>query len=319
MIVDKEKKNGMFWLTGSQKFHLIKGITESLAGRVAIVDLLGLSQSEIDNKKSIPFISKEEWISEVKAQKRKPKQPEEVYQQIWTGSFPKVNLEKKDTMINRFYSSYIQTYLQRDVKDILSVSDDTAFYNFLSAITARTGQVINYSDLSKDVGVDAKTIKSWISVLETSGLIYTLRPYFNNLTKRLTKSPKIYFLDTGLCAYLTKWPDAGSLEKGAMSGAILETYMFIEILKSYWHNGIEPYFYYYRDIDKKEIDLIIESGDTLYPIEFKKTGTPSKTASKNFSALEKLGRRVGHGFVICFVEKEVPLSREVTAIPIGYL
>jgi predicted AAA+ superfamily ATPase len=146
-----------------------------------------------------------------------------------------------------------------------------------------------------------------------------LNSYHNNITKRLIKSPKIYFLDTGLCAYLTKWSDAKSLQNGAMSGAILETYIFAEILKSYWHNGIEPNFYYYRDADQKEVDLLIETGDTIYPVEFKKTATPSKTASKNFSVLEKLNKKIGHGAVICFVEKNIPLSKEVTAIPVGYI
>ena len=230
-----------------------------------------------------------------------------------------MNVDKKESTRQIFYSSYVQTYLQRDVKDILKISDETAFYNFLSAVAARTGSLLNYNDLARDVGIDNKTAKSWLSVLETSGLVYVLNSYHNNLTKRLVKAPKIYFLDTGLCAYLTKWTDAKSLQNGAMSGAILETYIFAEILKSYWHNGVEPHFYYYRDTDQKEIDLVIETADTLYPIEFKKTATPSKTASKSFAALEKFDKKIGHGAVICFVEKDVPLSRDVTAIPVGYI
>ncbi|MBL6665288.1 MAG: DUF4143 domain-containing protein, partial [Rickettsiales bacterium] len=313
------KKNGMFWLTGSQKFHLMKGITESLAGRVAIVDLLGLSSAEIEGReKTKPFIPDNKWINAARKNIKKPKQLDEIYKQIWQGSFPKVNVDKKESTRQIFYSSYVQTYLQRDVKDILKISDETAFYNFLSAVAARTGSMLNYNDLARDIGIDNKTAKSWLSVLETSGLVYILNSYHNNLTKRLVKSPKIYFLDTGLCAYLTKWTDAKSLQNGAMSGAILETYIFAEILKSYWHNGVEPHFYYYRDTDQKEIDLVIETADTLYPIEFKKTATPSRTASKNFSALEKFDKKIGHGAVICFVEKDVPLSRDVTAIAVGY-
>jgi predicted AAA+ superfamily ATPase len=321
IIVDREKKNGLFWLTGSQKFHLMKGITESLAGRVAIIDLLGLSQAELESRaeNQIPFMPTQDWIEGARNHIHKPKQVKDVYKQIWLGSFPKVNLDSKDSTRQRFYSSYAQTYLQRDVKDILDISDETSFYNFISAVAARTGQTLNYADLARDVGIDNKTAKSWLSVLETSGIVYILRPYHNNLTKRLVKAPKIYFLDTGLCTYLTRWPDASSLESGAMSGAILETYIFAEILKSYWHNGIEPNFYYYRDIDQKEIDLVIETGDSLYPVEFKKTATPSQTASKHFPALEKLGKKIGQGAVICFVEKDIPLSREVTAIPVGYL
>jgi hypothetical protein len=320
IAVDREKKNGIYWLTGSQKFHLMKGITESLAGRVAIVDLLGFSNAEIENREKIkPFIPDLKWINEARKKIKKPKQLDAIYKQIWRGSFPKVNVNKKESTRQIFYSSYIRTYLQRDVKDILKISDETAFYNFLSAVASRTGNLLNYNDLARDVGIDNKTAKAWLSILETSGLVYVLNSYHNNLTKRLVKTPKIYFLDTGLCTYLTKWTDAKSLQNGAMSGAILETYIFTEILKSYWHNGLESNFYYYRDTDQKEIDLVIETADTLYPIEFKKTATPSKTASKNFSVLEKFNKKIGHGAVICFVEKDIPLSKSVTAIPVGYI
>ena len=320
IAVDREKKNGMFWLTGSQKFHLMKGITETLAGRVAIIDLLGLSNAEIEARKtSKPFIPDAKWINITYKNIKNPKKLDEIYKQIWQGSFPKVNIDKKESTRQIFYNSYIQTYLQRDVKDVLKISDETAFYNFLTAVAARTGNLLNYNDLARDVGIDNKTVKSWLSVLETSGLVYVLNSYHNNLIKRLVKTPKIYFLDTGLCAYLTKWTDAKSLQNGAMSVAILESYIFAEILKSYWHNGVKPNFYYYRDADQKEIDLVIETADTLYPIEFKKTATPSKIASKNFSVLEKFGKKIGHGAVICFVEKDIPLSRDVTAIPVGYI
>jgi len=321
IAVDREKKSGMYWLTGSQKFHLMKGITESLAGRVAIVDLLGLSQAEIEERANIsgPFLPTIEWIERARESIPKPLTLKQTYERIWRGSFPHL-YETKNTDRNRFYQSYVQTYIQRDVKDILKISDENAFHRFLIAVAARTGQMLNVADLAKDIGIDSKTAKSWLSILETSGLIYFLRPYYNNTTKRLvTKTPKVYFLDTGLCTYLTKWPDAASLEAGAMSGSILETYLFSEILKSYWHNGQQPNFYYYRDLDQNEIDLVIETGDTLYPVEFKKTGTPSLTASKNFHHLGKLSKKIGHGGIICFVEKDIPLSREVTAIPVGYL
>ena len=320
IAVDREKKNGMYWLTGSQKFHLMKGVTESLAGRVAIVDLLGFSNAEIEARENTkPFIPDVKWINMARKNIKKPKQLDAIYKQIWRGSFPKVNVDKKELTRQIFYSSYIRTYLQRDVKDILKISDENAFYNFISAVAARTGNLLNYNDLARDVGIDNKTAKSWLSVLETSGLVYVLNSYHNNLSKRLVKTPKIYFLDTGLCAYLTKWTDAKSLQNGAMSGAILETYIFAEILKSYWHNGVEPNFYYYRDADQKEIDLVIETAETLYPIEFKKTATPSKNSSKNFLELKKFNKKIGHGVVICFVEKDISLSKDVTAIPVGYI
>lgn len=320
IVVDRQKADGLFWLTGSQKFHLMKGITESLAGRVAIIDLLGLSQAEIEGKSEMlrPFLPSSDWIDSAKKATETPGTLSGIYNRIWHGSFPKV-AEATDSVRNIFYQSYIQTYIQRDVKDILSISDETLFYRFLGAVAARTGQLLNYADLARDTAIDNKTARSWLSVLETSGLVYLLKPCHRNVTKRLVKSPKLYFLDTGLCTYLTKWPTAGSLEAGAMSGAILETYLFSEILKSYYHNGTEPYFYYYRDLDQREVDLVIETGDSLYPVEFKKTATPSATASRHFRLLGKLGKKVGHGAVFCFVEQDIALSEDVTAIPIGYL
>lgn len=320
IMVDRKKLNGMYWLTGSQKFHLMKGITESLAGRVAIVDLLGLSQAELDGRadKSQPFVPTPEWIGRARDEMSHSRSLTDTYERIWTGSFPRIH-EAGSSVRDLFYRSYVQTYIQRDVKDILNISDETTFYNFLVAVAARTGQLLNYAHLARDVAIDNKTAKAWLSILETSGLIYLLRPYYRNITKRLVKTPKLYFLDTGLCAFLTKWPSAASLEAGAMSGAILETWLFTEILKSYWHNGKEPGFYFYRDTDQREVDLVIETGDSFYPIEFKKTATPSRTASKHFPVLEKLGKKVGNGAVICFTEKDVPLSSMVTAIPVGYL
>jgi len=319
IAVDKEKKNGMYWLTGSQKFHLMKGITESLAGRVAILDLLGLSQAELDQRQGVsqPFLPNSEWIQHANRTATKSASLMDVYEQIWTGSFPAVNAYKDTWDI--FYRSYIQTYIQRDVRDVLNITDEITFHKFLGAVAARTGQLLNYTNLGRDVGIDNKTAKAWLSVLEASGLVYLLMPYHNNLTKRVVKTPKLYFLDTGLCCYLTKWTGFKALEAGAMSGAILETYLVSEILKSYWHNGKTANIYYYRDLDQKEVDLVIESGDTLYPVEFKKTGTPSRTASKHFHVLKRLGKNIGHGIVLSFIAKPVPLSREVTAIPISYL
>jgi predicted AAA+ superfamily ATPase len=320
IMVDKAKQPGLFWLTGSQKFHLMQGITETLAGRVAILDLLGLSQAEIcDRAESVrPFLPTLSWLEKARHQVTGPSDLMAVYQAIWRGSFPKLalgNIASRDI----FFNSYIQTYIQRDVRALTRVGDEMAFQRLLRAAAARTAQLINYADLARDVDVDQKTVKSWLSILETSGLIYLLQPYHTNVTKRLVKTPKLYFLDTGLCAYLTQWTTPESLEAGAMSGALLETYMLIEILKSYWHTGKSANFYFYRDRDQKEIDLLIEQDNTLYPIEFKKSASPSRSATKNFQALEKLDVLIGPGAVICLKDTDVPLSRDVTAIPVGYL
>jgi uncharacterized protein len=357
VIVDREKRRGMFWLTGSQKFHLMKGVSESLAGRVAVIDLLGLSQAEIDGRAEDcrPFMPTTEWLGYTGSYIKRPLLLPEVYDRIWRGSFPVLwavgdlngsgsgdgtgygsgnaagagnpdgtgsgyqRIPHSEVSRDLFYKSYVQTYIQRDVRDIVSITDDIAFNRFLGAVAARTGQLLNYSDIARDVDVDHKTAKSWLSVLERSGLVYLLQPYFSNVTKRLVKTPKLYFLDTGLCSYLTQWPTAASLERGAMSRAILETYMFVEILKSHWHHGTTPRFYFYRDVDQREVDLLIETGEALYPVEFKKTARPSRTASKHLPVLGKLAKSIGHGAVICLTEEPLPLSRDVTAIPVGYL
>ncbi len=173
--------------------------------------------------------------------------------------------------------------------------------------------------MARDVDVDVKTIKAWLSILETSGIIYLLQPYHSNVTNRLIKTPKLYFLDTGLCTHLTRWSTPQALEAGAMTGAILETYIFTEILKSYWHNGLSPQVYFYRDRDQYEVDLLIEQDGMLYPVEFKKSANPSKQSLKNFSVLHKLKQPIGPGAILCLKETDTPLSREVTATPIGYL
>ena len=320
LAVDQAKRPGMYWLAWSQKFHLMQGITETLAGRVAIIDLLGFSQAETDGRaeSSQPFAPTEEWLANAKANATTPKQLMDIYRQIWLGAFPSTVLGG-EAVRNVFYNSYIQTYIQRDVRALSRVGDELAFHRLLRAAAAHTGQLVNFADLARNVDIDQKTAKAWLSILETAGLVHLLRPYHTNITKRLIKTPKLYFLDTGLCAYLTGWSSPQTLEAGAMSGAILETWMFAEILKSYWHNGLQAQFHFYRDRDRREVDLLIERDNQLYPVEFKKTATPSRSASKNFSALAKLGKPVGTGAVVCLKETDTPLAREVVAIPAGLL
>jgi predicted AAA+ superfamily ATPase len=320
IICDRSRKNGLFWLTGSQKFHLMNNISESLAGRVAIVDLLGFSQAEIFHhaENSNPIIPTSGWLDNARKYRKNDFNLMEVYKRIWRGSFPQMVLHPNADR-DLFYASYVQTYIQRDVREITNITNETGFYNFLRAVAARTGQLLNYADIARDADINHRTIKDWLTILETSGIIYLLRPYHNNVVNRLIKTPKLYFLDTGLCSYLTRWQSIESLEAGAMSGHILETYVFTEILKSYWHNGKEAYFHFYRDRENREIDLIIEENNTLYPIEIKKTANPSANAPSHFKFLEKSAKHVGHGMVVCLTEQDLPLSREVDAVPVGYL
>jgi predicted AAA+ superfamily ATPase len=237
IYVDKAHKPGMFWLTGSQQFHLMKSISESLAGRVGIINLLGLSFRELTgaSEDSEPFLPETEVI--VKRLETSP-QPslKDVYNRIWRGAFPVIALnEKMDRDL--FYSSYVQTYLQRDMRDLVRVGDEMAFLRFLRAAAARSGQLLKLSELARDADISPSTAKNWLSIIQTSSIVYLLDPYHSNVTKRLVKTPKLYFLDTGLCAYLTEWSTPETLEAGAMSGPILETWIFSEILKSYWHAG----------------------------------------------------------------------------------
>lgn len=218
-----------------------------------------------------------------------------------------------------FYGSYVQTYLQRDVRDLARVGDERIFLRFLRAAAARTGQLLNMADLARDADIAPNTAKSWLSILQASGIVYLLEPYHANVTKRLIKTPKLYFLDTGLCAYLTEWSSPETLEAGAMSGAILETWILGELLKTYWHNGRRAPFYYYRDKDQKEIDLLIIQDGTIYPLEFKKTASPGKGDARHFSVLEKLQMPIGPGGVLCLTNQFLPLSSHVQSMPVSVI
>ena len=233
-------------------------------------------------------------------------------------SFPAMALSE-DYNRDLFCSSYVQTYLQRDVRDLARVIDEMAFLRFLRVSAARTGQLLNMSELARDADVTPNTAKAWLSILQASGLVYLLEPYHTNVTKRLVKTPKLYFLDTGLCAYLMEWSSPETLEAGAMSGAILETWVVAEILKSYLHNGRRAPFYYYRDKDKKEIDLLIIQDGTIYPLEIKKTASPKKDDVRHFSILEKLKMPTGPGGVICLSEHSIPLTESAYSIPVATL
>ncbi|GJL62871.1 MAG: ATPase [Nitrospirales bacterium] len=317
--VDRHRRLGLFWLTGSQQFQLMQGVSESLAGRVGIVNLLGLSMRELQKKPQLatPFLPINKPLHKrIKASPLLSLQ--DVYHMIWRGAFPACALNEK---IDRdlFYSSYVQTYLQRDVRDLANVGDEGSFLKFLRAAAARTGQLLNMSDMARDAAISVPTAKRWLGVLEASGIIYLLEPYHTNTTKRLVKAPKLYFLDTGLCSYLTEWSSPATLEAGAMSGAILETFIFTEILKSYWHNGRRAPLYYYRDKDKKEIDLLILQDDTIYPLEFKKTASPNKDDTRHFKVLDQLPNPIGEGGVICLADTLLPLTKNVSAIPVGLL
>lgn len=310
-----EKNSGLFWLTGSQKFKMMQGVAESLAGRIAVFDMSVLSAAEIENRE--PALFRPE-ISALKERllKAQPKNVHELYERIFRGGMPKLLATDMDR--ERFYMDYVNTYLERDIKDLAQVGKLTAFYDFLVFMAARTAQELRYEEIARAVGISAPTAKEWVAILERSGVLFILRPYYSNISKRLVRTPKVYFMDTGLAAYLCRWPNASTLENGAMDGAFLETYVVTEILKSYYNAGKQPDLYYYRDVDKKEIDLLIIDGERIYPIEVKKGKNPSH-ADKNFSVLDKLELSVQPGLIMCLSDELIPYNRTAWYCPISIL
>jgi predicted AAA+ superfamily ATPase len=317
MEVDRSRRPGHFWLTGSQQFHLMKGVSESLAGRVGIVQLLGLSRMEQARQghASTPFLPVMEDLDQ-RVQSCPALSLKELYLMIWRGSFPALALHEEADR-DLFYNSYVQTYLQRDIRDLARVGDEMAFLRFLRAAAARSGHLLNHAELARDADVSPNTAKSWLSILQASGIVYLLEPWHVNVTKRLVKTPKLYFLDTGLCAWLTQWSSPETLEAGAASGSMLETWILSEILKTWWHNGRSAPFYFYRDKDQKEIDLLIIQDNTVYPLEFKKTASPDKGAVRHFKLLEKYKIKVGPGGVVCLASQALPLTPDFFSIPVG--
>lgn len=319
LAVDGEGRPGRFWLTGSQQFPLMRHVSESLAGRVGIVHLLGLSRREQDGVADThePFLPTPDVLA-LRLADGVPLPLPELYRRIWRGAYPALT---RDPGLDRdlYFSSYVQTYLQRDVRDLARVGDATAFLRFVRACAARTAQLLNVADLARDADVAPNTAKHWLSVLEASGIVYLLQPYHTNVTKRLVKSPKLHFLDTGLCSWLTGWSSPEALEAGAAAGALLETWILVEILKSWWHRGKQAPIHFYRDKDKKEIDLLIVRDDAIHPLEFKKSASPGRDAVRHFKTLERLDRPVGAGGVICLAESSLPLADGAVTIPVGAL
>lgn len=310
--VDRRKKMGAYWLTGSHQFHLMKNVSESLAGRVGIVKLLGMSNAE---EKEIPFEKQPFCPDRIKVgQKSEPSNILQIFKKIVRGSFPRL-LHHNAPASDAFYGSYVQTYIDRDIRDLMRVSSLSSFEKFIKVCAARTASVLNISDLARDSDISVNTAKEWLSLLETSGQIIFLRPYYKNLSKRLIKAPKLYFLDTGLVCYLTGWRDSQATAYGAFAGALFETFVVEEILKSYWHRGIEPRVFYFRTKEKIEVDLLIEKNGRLLPIEVKLSSSVRQEDTKNISYLKKSGLPIGAGAVVAPVQQPYPLSKDLFVIP----
>ncbi len=312
--IDKYHNPGDFWMTGSQIFRLMQGVQESLAGRAALLHMSPLSQREIDGKAAVPFSTNfDTLLSESK--NVTPATVPEIYERLWRGSMPGIVsglFPDRDI----YYSSYISTYIERDVRELSGSIDALKFNRFITAMAARTAQMLNYSAIAEDADIDIQTAKAWTNILEALGIIFLLHPYSNNVLKRTVKTPKIYFYDTGLVCYLTKWSSPVVAESGAMNGALLENYAVSEIMKSYQSSGVVPYLYYYRDRDAKEIDLIIEGDGKLCPIEIKKTSLPDKRITKTFGLLDKSPLKVGTSAVLCMAEHLGAFDNDNLIVPI---
>ncbi len=313
--MDGQDNKGMFWLTGSQKFRMMKNISESLAGRVAIFDLSGLSASELEQRPAKVF-DPEISVLRTRLGSACRKDIHQIYQEIFQGGLPVPRTESVDRDV--YFTEYITTYLERDIHDLKQVGKLREFHMFLSMMAARTGQELNYEQIARSIGVSSPTIKEWVSILETFGVIYLLSSYHPNMNKRLIKRPKVYFMDTGLAAYLCNWPTPETLEGGPMSGAFFETYVVSEIVKSYYNAGKPVNLYYYRDIDQREIDLLILKGNRIYPIEIKKGCQPSG-ADRNFSALEQFDLEVQPGVILCMNDELIPYNRTSWYCPISVI
>lgn len=317
IYVDKNQHAGDFWMTGSQLFKLMNGVQESLAGRVAILQLSPFSQQEIYSS----YVGAFSLDVNVLAERQKvisPVSAPEIYRRIFWGGMPAL-VSKKYQERDIFYSSYISTYIERDVRDLSGNIDSLKFLNFITAVAARASQMVNFKGIADDCDIDQTTAKSWLRILEASGIIFYLHPYSNNVLKRTVKTPKLYFYDTGLVCYLTKWSSSETAMNGAMNGALLENYTVSEIQKSYQNVGKESYLYYYRDKDAREIDLLMEGDGQLHPIEVKKTATPEKRIISNFSVIEKSPLRRGTGAVLCLSEKLGAFDNENLIVPISLI
>lgn len=312
--IDETHNPGDFWMTGSQIFRMMRNVQESLAGRVALLHMSPLSQREIAGLSNNSFNLDIDNLLE-QSKLIQPATSPEIFEKLWQGSMPGIiNGMYSDREV--YYSSYLSSYIERDVRELSGSIDALKFKNFVSAMAARSAQMLNYSAIAEDADIDIATAKAWTNILETLGIIFMLHPYSNNVLKRTIKTPKVYFYDTGLICYLTKWSSSEVAERGAMNGALLENYAVSEIMKSYQNAGIEPQIFYYRDRDAKEIDIVLEENGELHPIEIKKTALPDKRIVKSFGVIDKSPIKVGTRAVLCMAEKFGAFDKDNLIVPI---
>jgi len=318
IMVDERHQPGDFWLTGSQLFKMMEGVQESLAGRVALLHLSPLSQSEIMKRPPEPPFSLELPLLSERQNGRQMLNTPEVFQRIHQGGMPAL-VTGTYSNASIFYSSYIDTYMERDVRRLSNDIDSLKFLRFLRSVSARTSQQVNYKGIADDAEIDQTTAKNWLHVLEALGIIFLLEPYSNNVLKRTVSTPKLYFYDSGIVCYLTRWSSPETAMEGAMSGALLENYTVAEIIKTYQNAGQEPFLYYYRDKDAREIDLILERDGKLFPIEIKKMASPPKKLTKVFDLIDKSPLQRGTGAILCMADQLGAFDQNNLIVPISLI
>lgn len=318
IMVDERHQPGDFWLTGSQLFKMMEGVQESLAGRVALLHLSPLSQSEIMKRPPEPPFSLELPLLSERQNGRQMLNTPEVFQRIHQGGMPAL-VTGTYSNASIFYSSYIDTYMERDVRRLSNDIDRLKFLRFLRSVAARTSQQVNYKGIADDAEIDQTTAKNWLHVLEALGIIFLLEPYSNNVLKRTVSTPKLYFYDSGIVCYLTRWSSPETAMEGAMSGALLENYTVAEIIKTYQNAGQEPFLYYYRDKDAREIDLILERDGKLFPIEIKKMASPPKKLTKVFDLIDKSPLQRGTGAILCMADQLGAFDQNNLIVPISLI
>lgn len=318
IMVDERHQPGDFWLTGSQLFKMMEGVQESLAGRVALLHLSPLSQSEIMKRPPEPPFSLELPLLSERQNGRQMLNTPEVFQRIHQGGMPAL-VTGTYSNASIFYSSYIDTYMERDVRRLSNDIDSLKFLRFLRSVAARTSQQVNYKGIADDAEIDQTTAKNWLHVLEALGIIFLLEPYSNNVLKRTVSTPKLYFYDSGIVCYLTRWSSPETAMEGAMSGALLENYTIAEIIKTYQNAGQEPFLYYYRDKDDREIDLILERDGKLFPIEIKKMASPPKKLTKVFDLIDKSPLQRGTGAILCMADQLGAFDQNNLIVPISLI
>lgn len=310
-IVDQSDERGRIILTGSQTYHLMKGVSDSLAGRIRILEMPSLSLRELSNGSANP----RPYIPKVVTNPVEPPSAG-IWDIIHRGSMPELQNQSIDW--DSFYADYVAAYLERDVRELINVKDEARFYSFMVACAARTGQLLNASDIGNAIDVDHKTVKAWLSVLQASNIIRIVEPFWPNADKRLTKTPKVFFMDTGLVCHLTRWTTPDQLRNGAAAGHVFETFVISEVLKSFMNSGKNLRdIWFYRDSKKREIDLVIQEGRILHPVEVKMSAMVSRGAVKNFSCLESLSDyEIGFGHVICQTPEPYLITQNVQAVPV---